>query len=489
MTSVSTDRRQGVNSGAAIKIPVRAATTANITLNGLQTVDGIVLAADDRVLVKNQTDQTQNGIYYADTGDWTRTEDFDGYFDVLKGTLVYVNSGTVGAQLCFAVSSADPVTIDTSNITFTLAGLLYTPVYVGDGTVGAPSMSFLLDQDTGWYRIGANNMGGAVAGAKVLDISATGLGVTGTLTTTSSIAATGAITSGGTITSTGVILGPTGAVGAPALSFSTDPDTGVYRIGANNLGIATGGVKVIDVGSSGLTALTCPTSGTTVLNLNQTHASAPFGMAVVFTADPNGTSNYFFQGTGNGTERCTLRSNGGLANFSGNNANLSDGRLKKDIADAPSYYEVFKALRLRTFKYKDQTDDIPTLGVIAQELEQIAPELVDQGGWGRKEIPLLVDGKEVHEERPVLDENDIQRVDLQPTEVLAQDGTPILREVPRTSLQPVMVENPNFAPDGVPLKAIYQTDFQFATARALQETIIALEALRADFAEYKKAHP
>jgi hypothetical protein len=63
------------NPDLAIKAPVRVATTANITLSGLQTIDGIALVAGDRVLVKNQSDATANGLYNGVTGNWTRTID------------------------------------------------------------------------------------------------------------------------------------------------------------------------------------------------------------------------------------------------------------------------------------------------------------------------------------------------------------------------------------------------------------------------------
>lgn len=120
MTSVSTSRRQGLNSSAAIKVPCRVASTANLTLNGLQTVDGVALATGDRVLVKDQTDTTENGIYVTDTGAWTRDLDFDGTYDAVKGTRVIVNEGSAGAGTMFYVSSATP-TIGTSAITFAAA--------------------------------------------------------------------------------------------------------------------------------------------------------------------------------------------------------------------------------------------------------------------------------------------------------------------------------------------------------------------------------
>src|SRR5260221_2815249 len=96
MTSTYEDRTQLVTD-VAIKGPCRAATTANITLNGLQTVDGIALAANDRVLVKNQTSGANNGIYLASSSGWTRASDFDGNRDAVDGTLVLVRLGTASA--------------------------------------------------------------------------------------------------------------------------------------------------------------------------------------------------------------------------------------------------------------------------------------------------------------------------------------------------------------------------------------------------------
>lgn len=112
------DRRYSVAEGQAIKTPCKAATTANITLGGLQTIDGIALAENDRVLVKNQSTGSQNGIYAASTGNWTRTRDFDGAYDVVTGTAVYIAGGTVSARHTYLVTAADPITIDTTSIAF-----------------------------------------------------------------------------------------------------------------------------------------------------------------------------------------------------------------------------------------------------------------------------------------------------------------------------------------------------------------------------------
>ena len=78
MTSTTTDRLAGATTSLAVKAPVIAATTANITLSGEQTIDSVAVVADDRVLVKNQTDGIENGVYTAASGAWVRAIDFDG---------------------------------------------------------------------------------------------------------------------------------------------------------------------------------------------------------------------------------------------------------------------------------------------------------------------------------------------------------------------------------------------------------------------------
>lgn len=63
---------------------VRAATTGNITLSGTQTVDGVALSVGDRVLVKDQTNQAQNGIYVVAAGGWTRATDADSWTELVS---------------------------------------------------------------------------------------------------------------------------------------------------------------------------------------------------------------------------------------------------------------------------------------------------------------------------------------------------------------------------------------------------------------------
>lgn len=103
--------------------PCRVATTAAITLSGLQTIDGELLVAGDRVLVKDQADARINGIYAAATGNWVRTTDAARNTQYFQGMTVFIALGAVSQQALFMCSCADnPVVIGASAITFERVG-------------------------------------------------------------------------------------------------------------------------------------------------------------------------------------------------------------------------------------------------------------------------------------------------------------------------------------------------------------------------------
>lgn len=91
---MTTDRLRILN-GLGVKTPVTCCTTGNVTLSGLQTIDGVDLEAGDRVLVASQTNEEENGIYVAKVDNWTRALDLAIADDVAAGTLVYVAFGAV----------------------------------------------------------------------------------------------------------------------------------------------------------------------------------------------------------------------------------------------------------------------------------------------------------------------------------------------------------------------------------------------------------
>lgn len=103
------------------KDPARVATTANITLSGTQTIDGVAVVAGDRVLVKNQSTGSANGVYLAASGAWTRATDFDAASEVL-GAAVFVSEGTTQGNQVWLMTTDAPVTVGTTALTFAQVG-------------------------------------------------------------------------------------------------------------------------------------------------------------------------------------------------------------------------------------------------------------------------------------------------------------------------------------------------------------------------------
>jgi len=123
-------------------------------------------------------------------------------------------------------------------------------------------------------------------------------------------------------------------------------------------------------------------------NTRNPSSSAPYVATFGFNYQPNnGTSTFLAcqdDLDGSPTNRCIIQSNGGIANYQSNNSNLSDARLKTDIQNAPNALDIINNLKVRTFKYHDQTDEKIHTGLIAQEAETVDLSLVNQDGWADK---------------------------------------------------------------------------------------------------------
>ena len=104
--------------GLDVKDSVRAATTANITLSGTQTVDGVALSVGDRILVKNNTDASENGIYVVASGSWSRAADADADSEVTAGLFTFVEEGTVNGDAGFSLTTNGSITVGTTALSF-----------------------------------------------------------------------------------------------------------------------------------------------------------------------------------------------------------------------------------------------------------------------------------------------------------------------------------------------------------------------------------
>ncbi len=103
------------------KQSVRAATTGAIALTGLQTVDGVVLAAGDRVLVKDQAAGKDNGIYIAAAGAWSRAPDADAALEVTPGMLIPVEQGAVNGDSIWQLVTDGQIAIGQTALSFEMA--------------------------------------------------------------------------------------------------------------------------------------------------------------------------------------------------------------------------------------------------------------------------------------------------------------------------------------------------------------------------------
>jgi hypothetical protein len=132
---------------------------------------------------------------------------------------------------------------------------------------------------------------------------------------------------------------------------------------------------------------------TATITNTSTNTANNYGVRIIYPlSTPNNTTQSFLS-CGDATigTRAEFRSNGGLANYSGNNVNLSDRREKTNFAPAGDYLSKICAIPVQTFNYIDQSEDDPglTLGVVAQDVQAVAPELVMESNWGAAEEPKM----------------------------------------------------------------------------------------------------
>jgi len=159
------------------------------------------------------------------------------------------------------------------------------------------------------------------------------------------------------------------------------------RIGSDgNVGIGTTTL------TNGRINVTQPVSNNVQYFVNS-NATTVYGIQIAYTARNANSAGEEFIYCGDSSQRFSARSNGGLANYSANNVNLSDRREKTNFAPAKSYLDVICAIPVQTFNYIDQNleeDGGLTLGVVAQDVQAVAPELVMESNWAiRDEEPKM----------------------------------------------------------------------------------------------------
>ena len=133
--------------GYDTKASVRVASTSSITLatGGLLTIDGVTVAAGDRVLVKNQATASENGIYVAASGAWTRATDANqnsgNPAGLNPGTFVFVEQGTNQGATAWLVTTQGPITVGTTSVAWAQVGSQVTYTAGNGLTLGGNQFS------------------------------------------------------------------------------------------------------------------------------------------------------------------------------------------------------------------------------------------------------------------------------------------------------------------------------------------------------------
>ncbi len=143
--------------------PARVATTVNITLQGLQIIDSIQTVNNDRVLVKNQTDSVNNGVYIVRNGNWIRAYDLPNGTKS-SGIIIYVKQGTINKEYIFyntyenyeAIVGQDSITISIfNNSDTTTSGVLNSILFKSSsGFIGYESLLYTENDDNCTMTIG-----------------------------------------------------------------------------------------------------------------------------------------------------------------------------------------------------------------------------------------------------------------------------------------------------------------------------------------------
>lgn len=164
-----------IPSGIRIQEPVRVATTVNTTLNGLQIIDNVQLNGGDRVLVKNQTVGSQNGVYIASNLAWTRANDLNESSEIVHGMFYFVVTGDTNGSTGWMLSIPQGVTnliLNTDSITF--KQFFATEDYnVGTGLVRDGNV-FSVDFDLVASKSHTHDIGDLVTGTLAVSKGGTG---------------------------------------------------------------------------------------------------------------------------------------------------------------------------------------------------------------------------------------------------------------------------------------------------------------------------
>ena len=256
-----------VSQGLDVKDSVKVATTANITLSGTQTIDGVAVSADERVLVKDQSTASQNGLYLCKASTWERTTDLAAGANA-AGMFTFVEQGTVNADNGFTcTSNSGSAVVGTNNLVFAQ--------FSGAGSVTAGDG---LDKSGNTLSLDLKSNGGLVIESTEVAVDLGASSITGTLAIGDG--GTGATSASAARTALGV------AIGSDVQAFDAQlSDIAGLTPTDSNFIVGDGSNFVLESGATARASLGAQASATDLTNLSSCQSGGSAALAALTSTE------------------------------------------------------------------------------------------------------------------------------------------------------------------------------------------------------------
>ena len=256
-----------VSQGLDVKDSVKVATTANITLSGTQTIDGVAVSADERVLVKDQCTASQNGLYLCKASTWERTTDLATGANA-AGMFTFVEQGTVNADNGFTcTSNTGSAVVGTNNLVFAQ--------FSGAGSVTAGDG---LDKSGNTMSVDLKANGGLVIESTEVAVDLAASSITGTLAIGDG--GTGATSASAARTALGV------AIGSDVQAFDAQlSDIAGLTPTDSNFIVGDGSNFVLESGATARASLGAQASATDLTNLSSCQSGGSAALAALTSTE------------------------------------------------------------------------------------------------------------------------------------------------------------------------------------------------------------
>ena len=256
-----------VSQGLDVKDSVKVATTANITLSGTQTIDGVAVSADERVLVKDQSTASQNGLYLCKASAWARTSDLAAGANA-AGMFTFVEQGTVNADNGFScTSNSGSAVVGTNDLTFAQ--------FSGAGSVAAGDG---LDKTGNTLSLDLKANGGLVIESTEVAVDLAASSITGTLAIGDG--GTGATSASAARTALGLAIG----TNVQAFDAQLSDIAGLTPTDSNFI-VGDGSNFVLESGATARASLGAQASATDLTNLSSCQSGGSAALAALTSTE------------------------------------------------------------------------------------------------------------------------------------------------------------------------------------------------------------